>query len=84
MYSFPPPFIVYFHKAPILYIASFYLVYHACSSQKPCHGGGVCEAVGWIYQCNCTNTNHYGPNCETGRKFLNVNLLFHICQSVCR
>ena len=38
---------------------------------SPCFHGGVCEAVEWNYQCNCANTDHYGPNCETGIKYNN-------------
>ena len=54
----------------------FLPVRHKCSSQSPCPYGGVCEAVDWIYQCNCTGTNHYGPRCETGTKYSNL------CQGV--
>ena len=38
---------------------------------SPCFHGGVCEAVEWIYQCNCADTDHYGPMCETGTKYSN-------------
>ena len=72
IHSFSSPFYIIFSWSANTFHNIFLSVHHACSSQKPCHGGVVCQAVGWIYQCNCTNTNHYGPNCKTGRKFLNV------------
>ena len=50
----------------------FPAVNHKCSSVTPCLHGGVCESVDWAYQCNCTNTNHHGPMCETGKEKVNV------------
>ena len=45
----------------------YFLVFHKCSSVSPCHNGGVCEAVDWIYQCHCTGTAHHGSLCQKGR-----------------
>ena len=41
-------------------------VHHKCSSNNPCHNDGLCESVENIYQCNCSDTDHYGSLCETG------------------
>ena len=42
-------------------------VLHKCSpNDDTCHHGGVCEAVNWIYQCNCID--HHGPKCGTGNR----------------
>ena len=55
-------YIICYHMS----ISNLIQVYHKCSSMKPCRHGAECEAVDWIYQRNCTGTDHYGPMCETG------------------
>ena len=49
-----------------------FAVHHKCSLQNPCPYGGVCEAIGSIYKCNCTGTDQYGPLCGTGTKYSNI------------
>ena len=39
------------------------LVILKCSSTEPCNHDGVCDKS----RCFCTNTEHYGPLCETGK-----------------
>ena len=42
------------------------LVISRCSPVEPCKHNGVCDKS----RCFCTNTDHYGPLCETGKKLL--------------
>ena len=64
-------------------ISNLVKVYHKCSFVSPCRHGGACEAIEWIYQCNCTVTDYYGPMCETGKNYNIVCVCVCVCLQVC-
>ena len=55
------------------------LVISRCSSVESCKHGGVC----YKSRCFCTNTEHYGPLCETGKSVLSqYKLLYTISNNI--
>ena len=47
----------------------FPLALYKCLSVNPCHHQGVCDVVEWIFQCDCSDTDHHGSMCVTGTKY---------------
>ena len=65
---------------PTLYVSG-----NPCCSE-PCENRGVCTAMGTDkYECDCTRTGFYGPNCTTRKYKLNTwaHLIWKVFICIC-